>query len=50
MVTLSSQPGGSKGFRMYIDGTLTAQMLPNTTYNGARAVRRGCAVSGQALF
>lgn len=35
MVTLSSQPGGGKGFRMYIDGALTAQMLPNTTYNSA---------------
>ena len=41
MVTLSAQPGGGKGFRMYIDGALTAQMLPNMTYEGARRALEG---------
>ena len=52
MITLSSQPAGGKGFRMYVDGALAAQMLPNTTYDGAHAARRNTCnrlCSGRAL-
>jgi hypothetical protein len=37
MVTLSSQPDGSFGFRMYIDGALAGQMAANQTYTGVHA-------------
>lgn len=35
MVSLSSQPDGSRGFRMYVDGSLAGQMAANQSYTGA---------------
>jgi hypothetical protein len=34
MLTLTSQPDGSSGYRMYVDGQLAAQMNNNQTYIG----------------
>ena len=37
MLTLTSQPDGSLGYRMYIDGMLGGQMNGNQTYIGDHA-------------
>ena len=34
MLTLTSQPDGSLGYRMYIDGTLEGQLDGNQSYIG----------------
>lgn len=34
MVTLTSLPGNSKGFQIFLDGRLRGQMLPGVTYTG----------------
>ena len=34
MLTLTSQPDGSLGYRMYVDGALAGQMDDNQTYVG----------------
>ena len=34
MLTLTSQPGGSLGYRMYVDGTLVGQLNGKQTYIG----------------
>ena len=34
MLSLTSQPDGSLGFRMYVDGALAGQMEGNQTYIG----------------
>ena len=34
MLSLTSQPDGSLGFRMYVDGALAGQMAGNQTYVG----------------
>lgn len=34
MLTLTSQPDGTRGYRMYVDGQLAGQMMQNTTYVG----------------
>ena len=34
MLTLTSQPDGSLGYRMYVDGTLVGQLNGNQTYVG----------------
>lgn len=34
MLSLTSQPDGSLGYRMYVDGVLAGQMEGNQTYVG----------------
>lgn len=34
MLTLTSQPDGTNGYRMYVDSKLAGQMLENGTYIG----------------
>ena len=38
MLTLTSQPDGSLGYRMYIDGTLAGQLNGNQSYVGKHHV------------
>ena len=51
MISLSSQPDGSSGFRMYVDGTLAGEMAANATYDGAArwSILRTCLPLGSSL-
>ncbi|EIE21984.1 hypothetical protein COCSUDRAFT_56427 [Coccomyxa subellipsoidea C-169] len=40
MLTLTSQPDGSNGYCMYVDGKLAGQMQENATYIGSDGIRR----------